>query len=87
VAIRHPGAIYSKATPGALSAVPRVRHALPAWLRQHLRLTQQELADLVEASRPVVSTILNEHQDEGGLGYNRECIVRRIEDIEKLVES
>ena len=55
---------------------------------QHLRLTQQELADLVGASRPVVSTILNELRDEGVLGYNREYVcVRRIEDIEKLVES
>ena len=55
---------------------------------QHLRLTQQELADLVGASRPVVSTILNELRDEGVLGYNREYVcVRRIEDLEKLVES
>lgn len=55
---------------------------------QHLRLTQQELADLVGASRPVVSTILNELRDEGVLGYNREYVcVRRIEDIAKLVES
>jgi CRP-like cAMP-binding protein len=54
---------------------------------QHLRLTQQELADLVGASRPVVSTILNELRDEGVLDYNREYVcVRRIEDIEKLVE-
>jgi CRP/FNR family cyclic AMP-dependent transcriptional regulator len=52
---------------------------------QHLRLTQQELADLVGASRPVVSTILNELRDDGVLGYNREYVcVRRIEDIEKL---
>jgi CRP/FNR family cyclic AMP-dependent transcriptional regulator len=55
---------------------------------QHLRLTQQELADLVGASRPVVSTILNELRDKGVLGYNREYVcVRRIEDIEKLTAS
>jgi len=55
---------------------------------QHLRLTQQELADLVGASRPVVSTILNKLRDEGVLGYNREYVcVRRIEDIEKLTAS
>lgn len=55
---------------------------------QHLRLTQQELADLVGASRPVVSTILNKLRDEGVLGYNREYVcVRRIEDIEKLIDS
>ena len=55
---------------------------------QHLRLSQQELADLVGASRPVVSTILNRLRDQGVLGYNREYVcVRRIEDIESLIES
>ncbi len=55
---------------------------------QHLRLTQQELADLVGASRPVVSTILNRLRDKGVLGYSREYVcVRRIEDIEKLIDS
>ena len=55
---------------------------------QHLRLTQQELADLVGASRPVVSTILNRLREKGVLGYNREYVcVRRIEDIESLIES
>jgi CRP-like cAMP-binding protein len=55
---------------------------------QHLRLTQQELADLVGASRPVVSTILNKLRDKGVLGYNREYVcVRGIEDIEKLIDS
>jgi len=52
---------------------------------QHLRLTQQELADLVGASRPVVSTILNRLRKEGVLGYSRDYVcVRRIEDIERL---
>jgi CRP/FNR family transcriptional regulator, cyclic AMP receptor protein len=52
---------------------------------QHLRLSQQELADLVGASRPVVSTILNRLRDKGVLGYSREYVcVRRIEDIERL---
>jgi len=55
---------------------------------QHLRLTQQELADLVGASRPVVSTILNRLREKGVLGYSREYIcVRRIEDIKLLVDS
>jgi len=55
---------------------------------QHLRLTQQELADLVGASRPVVSTILNRLRDKGVLGYNREYVcVRRIDDIENLIDS
>ena len=55
---------------------------------QHLRLSQQELADLVGASRPVVSTILNRLRDQGVLGYNREYVcVRRIEDIENLIDA
>jgi len=55
---------------------------------QHLRLSQQELADLVGASRPVVSTILNRLRDQGVLGYNREYVcVRKIEDIENLVNQ
>ena len=55
---------------------------------QHVRLTQQELADLVGASRPVVSTILNKLRDKGVLGYNREYVcVRGIEAIAKLIES
>lgn len=55
---------------------------------QHLRLTQQELADLVGASRPVVSTILNKLRDKGVLAYNREYVcVRGIEEIAKLIDS
>jgi CRP-like cAMP-binding protein len=55
---------------------------------QHLRLSQQELADLVGASRPVVSTILNRLREKGVLGYSREYVcVRRIEDIENLIDS
>ena len=53
---------------------------------QHIRLTQQELADLVGASRPVVSTILNRLREKGVLGYNREYVcVRGIEAIEDLI--
>ena len=55
---------------------------------RHLRLSQQELADLVGASRPVVSTILNRLRDKGVLGYNREYVcVRGIDDIERLIDS
>jgi CRP-like cAMP-binding protein len=55
---------------------------------QHLRLTQQELADLVGASRPVVSTIMNRLRSEGVLAYNREYVcVRGIDEIEDLIES
>lgn len=55
---------------------------------QHLRLTQQELADLVGASRPVVSTILKRLRDKGVLAYNRKYVcVRGIEEIAKLIDS
>lgn len=55
---------------------------------QHLRLSQQELADLVGASRPVVSTILNSLRAKGVLGYNREYVcVRRIEDLDGLIDT
>ena len=53
---------------------------------KHLRITQQELADLVGASRPVVSTILNRLRAKGVLGYSREYLcVRDIAEIEALV--
>ncbi len=53
---------------------------------QHLRLTQQELADLIGASRPVVSTILNKLRDKGILGYSREYVcVRGIDDIKQFI--
>lgn len=53
---------------------------------QHLRLSQQELADLVGASRPVVSTILNRLRDKGVLGYSREYVcVRNFREIEALI--
>ncbi len=51
----------------------------------HLRISQQELADLAGASRPVVSTLLNRLRDRGVLGYSREYIcVRDIKVIEEL---
>ncbi len=53
---------------------------------QHLRITQQELADLVGASRPVVSGILNRLRRQGVLGYSREYLcVRDLEEIQRLV--
>jgi CRP-like cAMP-binding protein len=53
---------------------------------QHLRITQQELADLVGATRPVVSTILNRLRDQGILGYSREYLcVRDIDSIGRLL--
>jgi CRP-like cAMP-binding protein len=52
----------------------------------HIRLSQQELADLVGATRPVVSTILNRLRKKGVLGYTREYVcVRAIETIEQLI--
>jgi len=54
----------------------------------HLRISQQELADLAGASRPVVSTLLNRLRDQGVLGYSREYIcVRDIGVIEHLAEN
>ncbi len=53
---------------------------------QHIRLSQQELADLVGASRPVVSTILNRLRKEGVLGYSREYVcIRGIDEIEHIL--
>ncbi|HWQ08970.1 MAG TPA: Crp/Fnr family transcriptional regulator, partial [Holophaga sp.] len=54
----------------------------------HLRISQQELADLAGTSRPVVSTLLNRLRDQGVLGYNREYIcVRDIGVIGHLAEN
>ena len=54
---------------------------------QHIRLSQQELADLVGATRPVVSTILNRLRKEGVLGYTREYVcIREIDAIERIFE-
>ena len=54
---------------------------------QHLRLTQQELADLVGASRSVVSTILNRLRGQGIRDYNREYLcVRKFEEVALLIE-
>ena len=54
----------------------------------HIRITQQELADLVGATRPVVSTILNKLRRKGVLGYSREYVcVRHIDVIEDLIVS
>ncbi len=39
-----------------------------------IKLTQQELADLVGASRPVVSTLLNDLKSRGVLDYHRTLI-------------
>lgn len=54
---------------------------------RHIRLSQQELADLVGASRPVVSTILNRLRKEGVLGYTREYVcIREVDAIERILE-
>jgi len=61
---------------------PRCEHGFGT----HIRITQQELADLVGATRPVVSTILNRLRKQGVLGYSREYLcVRSIETIEQLI--
>jgi CRP-like cAMP-binding protein len=61
---------------------PRCEHGFGT----HIRLSQQELADLVGATRPVVSTILNRLRRKGVLGYSREYVcVRSIETVAKLI--
>jgi CRP-like cAMP-binding protein len=61
---------------------PRCEHGFGL----HIRLSQQELADLVGATRPVVSTILNRLRKQGVLGYSREYLcVRGIETVAKLI--
>ena len=61
---------------------PRCEHGFGT----HIRITQQELADLVGATRPVVSTILNRLRKQGVLGYSREYLcVRSIETVERLI--
>ncbi len=51
------------------------------------RLTQQELADLIGTSRPVVSTILNDLRARGILSYNREFLcINKIEDLSDLAK-
>jgi CRP-like cAMP-binding protein len=55
---------------------------------QHIRLSQQELADLVGATRPVVSTILNRLRNEGVLGYSREYIcIRGFDAIQEIIDK
>ena len=53
-----------------------------------LHLTQQELADLVGASRPVVSTVLNDLRSLGLLQYNKDAIcVVQSEMFNRLIAS
>jgi CRP/FNR family cyclic AMP-dependent transcriptional regulator len=55
---------------------------------QHIRLSQQELADMVGATRPVVSTILNRLRKEDVLGYSRDYVcIRGFDEIEKILRS
>lgn len=53
---------------------------------RHIRVTHQELADMVGASRPTVSLILNKLRQTGILNYNRNYIcVENIDGIVKLL--
>lgn len=63
-------------------------HGIKLDVKIDLRLNQQELADLVCASRPVVSRILNSLRDRGILDYDRDfiCIIK-IQELENLIPS
>lgn len=53
---------------------------------QHIRVTHQELADMVGASRPTVSLILNKLRQTGILNYNRNYIcVQNLDGIVQLL--
>jgi len=68
---------------GAQGARQALETATPG---KHIRLTQQELADLVGATRPVVSTILNRLRKQSVLEYSHEYLcVRSIETVEQLI--
>lgn len=55
---------------------------------QHIRMTHQELADMVGASRPTVSLILNKLRQTGVLNYNRNYIcVKNIDGIVQLLSQ
>jgi CRP/FNR family transcriptional regulator, cyclic AMP receptor protein len=64
----------------AMERVDRTTNAL----QKDFSLTQQELADLIGASRPVVSTILYDLKSRGVIEYTREII--RLIDLEALKE-
>ncbi|HLG23227.1 MAG TPA: Crp/Fnr family transcriptional regulator [Candidatus Manganitrophaceae bacterium] len=57
-------------------------------LKIDVSLTQQELADLVGASRPVVSTLLNDLKNRGVIEYHNDFIcIHRIDTLHELIPS
>lgn len=57
-------------------------------LSKHIRMTHQELADMVGASRPTVSLILNKLRQTGILNYDRNYIcIKNIDGILRLLNS
>ena len=66
----------------------RCSHGIKLNMKMDLRLNQQELADLVCASRPVVSTILNSLRDRKILDYDRDFIcILNVQELERLDPS
>ena len=56
-------------------------------LEVDVRLTHQELAELVGAGRPTVSTILSELREQGIVAYGRDFIcISRLEDLKRIFE-
>jgi len=55
---------------------------------KHIRISQQELADMVGSSRPTVSTLLNQLRSKGVLNYNRDYLcVQSIKSVLEMLDS
>lgn len=55
---------------------------------KHIKITQQELADMVGASRPTVSTLLNQLRSNGILNYSRDYLcVQSVEAVLEVLNS
>ena len=89
IAVRRLNALHFKSTQARLAEalLDLIRNYGGACKHGHqldIPLTQQELAELVGASRPVVSTILNQLRNRGVLSYTRTFIC--IDDMDALAQ-